>query len=228
MGRNLKTNVSNIEDLFVTDEKVCYDHLFPKAVFNCKRSTKLTKEERQFISKIPLSESYGNLISERRDILNLPELKSLSKWMQSKVNKIFKEMYAPAGNIELKITQSWLNVTNKNQFHHRHNHVNSFLSGVFYIQTGPDDKIEFHRDGYSQVAITQIKAVTIFNSPGYFYPVKENMLIMFPSSMVHEVPKVLHDKQRISLSFDTFPSGELGASMDSKGLNITVNKTKGW
>jgi hypothetical protein len=31
------------------------------------------------------------------------------------------------------ITQSWLNYTETNQYHHKHEHPNSLVSGVFYV-----------------------------------------------------------------------------------------------
>lgn len=41
-------------------------------------------------------------------------------------------------------------------------------------------------------------------------PVKEGMIIIFPSNLKHSVDKVKEDKTRISLSFNSFVKGSLG------------------
>jgi hypothetical protein len=51
----------------------------------------------------------------------------------------------------------------------------------------------------------------MFNSKSWKIPVKENILLIFPSTLPHSVPNVEHDNLRVSLSLNTFIKGELGA-----------------
>ncbi len=52
--------------------------------------------------------------------------------------------YNNPNNITPYITQSWLNYTETNQYHHKHQHPNSLVSGVFYINCDDKfDKIKF-------------------------------------------------------------------------------------
>ena len=60
--------------------------------------------------------------------------------MQDYFNKVLC-----AKNVKPYITQSWLNYTRANQFHHRHEHPNSFVSGVLYINADKaTDRINFY------------------------------------------------------------------------------------
>jgi hypothetical protein len=52
------------------------------------------------------------------------------------------------------ITQSWANYTKKNQYHHTHEHPNSFISGVLYINANEaHDKITMHKKSYQQIKV---------------------------------------------------------------------------
>ena len=49
----------------------------------------------------------------------------------------------PKEELDFYITQSWINITKPDEFHHEHFHTNSIISGVFYISTEEDDAITF-------------------------------------------------------------------------------------
>jgi hypothetical protein len=57
----------------------------------------------------------------------------------------------------MRLTQSWLNYTKPGQFHHKHAHPNSFISGVLYMKAARQrDKIYFYKDGYKQISLPTI------------------------------------------------------------------------
>ena len=106
------------------------------------------------------------------------------------------------------ITQSWLNFINPNEFHHIHNHPNSFISGVIYIQTQPDiDKIFFEKERGPEI-ICDSKELNFFNTQSWFFPVDVGDIILFPSSLKHYVQGT-ETHQRISLAFNSFLHGTL-------------------
>ena len=41
-------------------------------------------------------------------------------------------------------------------------------------------------------------------------PVKTGDIVLFPSNLMHSVPKTEHDHTRVSLAFNSFWEGELG------------------
>ena len=58
----------------------------------------------------------------------------------------------------------------------------------------------------------------IFNSDTWWYPAKVGTLLLFPSHLEHSVPELEAEKDRYSLSFNTFFKGELGLSEERTQL----------
>ena len=114
--------------------------------------------------------------------------------------------------VSLRITQSWLNKTKPGESHHLHHHGNSYLSGVFYFKCLPNDGIVFTnrlKGMYDNIEFS-LKKHTVWNATGISHNVTEGDLIIFPSWVPHHVDVNNTDKERISLSYNTFPVGELG------------------
>jgi len=114
------------------------------------------------------------------------------------------------------ITQSWLNYTKSDQFHHKHNHPNSLVSGIFYISADKKvDSVTFYK-GYldSRIKLSRIKLditkYNIFNSSSCTFPVETGNILLFRSSLVHGVGKKKGNNIRISLSFNVFIKGTIG------------------
>ena len=63
--------------------------------------------------------------------LNQKSFKDLKTDLDLRVKDYFNKIISPANNITPYITQSWLNYTETNQYHHKHQHPNSLVSGVF-------------------------------------------------------------------------------------------------
>lgn len=114
----------------------------------------------------------------------------------------------------LRITQSWLNNTKPDEHHHSHSHMNSYISGVLYINCLPNDNIVFENrlSGiYDGTLLFKQKKITQWNALGFSCPVEEGDLLLFPSWIPHHVNvNETKDEERITLSFNTFPIGEMG------------------
>jgi uncharacterized protein (TIGR02466 family) len=123
---------------------------------------------------------------------------------------------------QLKITQSWLNYTQKNQFHHRHRHVNSMISGVFYFNADVNvDKIYFFKEQYDQIR-QEATDWTLLNAENWFFTVGSGFLLLFPSRLEHAVEKVEYEGTRVSLSFNTFIDGTIGSEFNSTELKLQL------
>lgn len=106
---------------------------------------------------------------------------------------------------ELTVTQSWLNFNDPGSSHHLHRHLNSAVSGVYYVTEGPN-YIEFHGDhcgNYQFGAHSQLRDVDTVT-------VNRGELILFPSWIPHAVPVNHSSIRRITLSFNTQFRGQLG------------------
>jgi uncharacterized protein (TIGR02466 family) len=185
--------------------------LFPTIILNGGLNRLFTQKELNFVNyhKDKVRENNGNVITINGYILNEIEMKDLKNICLVYLNFYLKEIYKAKDDVEIYITQSWINYSNKNEWHHRHNHPNSILSGVLYINTNETDKIKFYDEKYNNIEI-EPKVFDQNNAKSWWIKVKDGDLLIFPSSLEHEVPKVIGDKQRISIAFNSFIKGNLG------------------
>ena len=186
--------------------------IFPTPVYISKINRELTNKELSFINKIKsdCNKNEGNITSNDNYILNNKEFKNLKQEIDSRVQDYFDKVISPSNNIEPYITQSWLNYTETNQFHHKHTHPNSLVSGVFYINCDDKfDKIKFFNDGYKTIK-PEIKDWNVWNSESWWFSVKTGDIILFPSSLTHMVETKQGDNTRISLAFNVFIKGTFG------------------
>lgn len=127
------------------------------------------------------------------------------------VNCFFEKVYMPDYEIKPYITQSWLNFTEENQYHHQHEHPNSIVSGVLYIDADKElDKIRFFKTPRYDALHFHSKEFGFFNSKSWDYTVSTGDLILFPSSTTHSVIQKKGKNIRTSLAFNTFVKGHLG------------------
>lgn len=165
-----------------------------------------------FINSLEKEPNGGNSISVNRSILQDEKLSKLNNFILDQLNQYIDIVYKPVNELEVYITQSWVNYTNKNEEHHLHNHPNSLVSGVFYIDA--NDGIELVNTN-NNLSI-QSREIDVLNASSWLVPATANKLILFPSSTWHRVPKVVSDKTRISIAFNTFIRGDI--SQDQKNL----------
>jgi len=199
------------------------DLLFPIPVLRNELDRNFTQAELDFINKYSKKdmthENDGNVTSNNNYILNEPELKSLRDFCLTQVKTYINYIINPKDKVEPFITQSWLNFTEKGGYHPRHNHPNSYLSGVLYINSDvTKDKIIFYSSIYRQIGVVSAE-FNIMNSDSWGFYVKPGLIFLFPSSLDHKVEKVISDSTRISLAFNTFISGNFG---DNKTLTELI------
>ena len=181
-------------------------NLFPTAVGFADLGRELTDEEMFFVRELETRPNMGNTTSTDNFVLRNPAMTSLRSFIEDSVAEYFKATANPKHNVSLRITQSWCNYSEPGQFHHKHAHPNSYVSGVFYIQTNENDKIYFYKDGYQQIKFPPEKW-NEWNSESRWFGAAEGKLILFPSNLTHMVPTVEGDVVRTSLSFNSFPVG---------------------
>ena len=197
--------------------------IFPKPIYISKLNRKFSKKELLFIDKTKLdcNKNQGNITSNNNYILNNKEFKNLKKELNLIIKDYFDKIISPAENIIPYITQSWLNYTEKNQFHHKHRHPNSLISGVLYINCNEEfDKINFFNDEYHMI-LPKIKKWNTWNSESWWFSVKTGEIILFPSSLTHMVDTKQGDNTRISLAFNVFVKGKMGDNKELTELILT-------
>jgi uncharacterized protein (TIGR02466 family) len=186
--------------------------IFPTPVYFSKLNRKLNKKELSFIDKTKLDvyKNQGNTTSNDNYILNNKIFKNLKEELDLRVQDYFDKIICATDDIKPYITQSWLNYTETNQYHHKHEHPNSLVSGVFYINCDDQfDKINFFKYQYKTIK-PKIKEWNLWNSESWWFSVKTGDIILFPSSLTHMVENKQGTNTRISLAFNIFIKGNLG------------------
>jgi uncharacterized protein (TIGR02466 family) len=186
--------------------------IFPTPIYISKLNRELTNKELSFIDKTKLDvyKNEGNTTSNDNYILNQKAFKNLKEDLDITLQDYFNKVISPANKITPYITQSWLNYTEKNQYHHKHAHPNSLVSGVFYINCHEEhDKIKFFNDNYKTIKL-EVKDWNMWNSESWWFPVKTGDIILFPSSLTHMVETKEGTNTRISLAFNVFIKGTVG------------------
>ena len=198
--------------------------IFPEPIYISKLNRALTKKELGIINKHKkkTDKNEGNTISSDNYVLENKALNNLKKDLHTKVMDYFDKVMCVSNSIIPHITQSWINYTETNQFHHKHSHSNSLISGVFYISADKKiDSIKFYKTPAYEAIQARITKYNIFNSDSWRFPVQTGDVVLFRSSLEHGVDKTKGTATRISLSFNIFFKGTLG---DRQGLTELIIK----
>ena len=132
----------------------------------------------------------------------------LSKFLIEQVVNYFQKNRILKEGVKVRFNNWWININKKGSFNVKHNHPDSSLSGVFYLQCPKDcGKIVFE----SPHTFTRAKLYLYYNSslrdslnyhicmgfdaiPGEFF--------IFPSDLLHYVEESGSREDRISISFN--------------------------
>jgi len=197
-------------------------NLFPTPVIKFELGRDFTSEEMTFVDSQPTHKNMGNTTSDDAYVLRHWTMAGLKGFVDDCVAEYLKTVHAPKNEMSLRLTQSWLNYTKPGEFHHKHAHQNSFVSGVLYIKADrAKDKIYFYRDGYEQIKIPT-ENFNPYNSDSWWFDVGAGDLMLFPSSLMHMVETV-QDGERVSLAFNTFPVGYVGEEVSLTALHLKDN-----
>jgi len=191
--------------------------LFPTPVLICPYPVDYTRELEWINNQECRKENQGgdagnvqhyNRQSEDTFVLDRPELSNVRAFIEAKLHEFVTKIYASTD--KLVITQSWLNKSKKGESHHEHVHPNSMVSGVWYPQIHEQmPPIQFRSRTQRDVSL-QTEQYNTFNSATFMLPMKRGELILFPSNLTHSVPTNVGEEERISLSFNTWPKGNMG------------------
>ena len=197
------------------------DGIFQTPIYKTTLTQDLSKKQLSFINKSKkTSNQGGNSDSCNKNVLDEDIFKNIKQELNLIIEDYFEKIISPSNDITPYITQSWLNYTETNQTHHKHNHANSYISGVLYINCHEKlDTIKFYKEGYNAIQ-PAVKEYNHYNSQNWWFPVNTKDVIMFPSSLRHGVDPKQGNNTRISLSFNVFVKGTLGVHINSTELTL--------
>lgn len=197
------------------------ENLFPTPVGFFKLDRELFKDEVDAVKELSVHRNIGNLTSYDHYLFrDNDKLSSIKDFVNYSLDQYFSEIYKPMFDTECYVTQSWANITRKDEYHHKHYHPNSFISGVFYVEADRElDKIEFFDDTPYTLRV-QSENYNRWNAVSWWFPVGTGDLIFFPSRLSHNVSRIDTDRTRISIAFNTFLKGRLGIDHDLTELTL--------
>jgi uncharacterized protein (TIGR02466 family) len=189
--------------------------LFPTSLLVNNIGRGLTDEELECVLdyQYGVKANTGNITTKDVLVLENPKLAGLKKLVEEALQDYLIQIYNPINpdKIRLVVTQSWLNFTDKNQYHHKHYHHNSIISGCLYINARKEsDCIMFTKRATGEPWQIQALEQNYFNCNEFTVPVETGDLVLFPSNLIHSVPQTNQDYTRISLAFNSFWDGEIG------------------
>ena len=107
---------------------------------------------------------------------------------------------------DFEISQMWVNVCEKGIAHHQHWHANSFFSGIIYLTGGAPTVF------YDPVIGRQMSSLNVWaetTQPAISLESKPGLIRIFPSYLQHKTLPNDGDEDRISISFNAIPVGEV-------------------
>ena len=196
--------------------------LFSTPVMNVTETYDLSNEQyKHLTSQEDLYQTTGGtLYSKDCYILEDKIHYYFKKYIMTHVREFAYNILKVNKNVEIYMTNSWVNYNDKNTTHIRHNHANSFISGVFYIDGADIFKTTFFRQTNLLEWDLNYTERNVFNTDQINVESEKNQMVLFPSSMYHEAPTNVNDETRITLSFNTFIRGELGGDRQCTKLHI--------
>lgn len=155
---------------------------------------------------------------QSKDVSNNNNFQNIKKFIESCTEEIRRDLEI-VNHLEFKIDHMWINVNNKSNFNHIHDHVaqnipvpktriikSSILSGVFYVECPENSgNICFYNNSKRKTLVD----MNLLKNPrnNYFHDVnnitpKKGELYIWFSDLPHSVVPNETDNDRISIAFN--------------------------
>ena len=186
--------------------------LFGYPVVICGDRYEFSETEKAYFAGLEMTDNVGNSMSKNDRVLDEPQLSDLKQFIDQNVFNYKKNLLHIRDDNEIYITQSWVNRSLPDQFHPKHKHPNSVISGVMYLDEDDEDlpPIRFHRTHELYPVDFSYDELNEFNASCRTFEPKCGMLVLFPSLLEHDVDVNRSNRTRTSLSFNTYVRGVVG------------------
>ena len=187
--------------------------LFPYPLVICGKKYEFSGAERAYISELEMMDNNGNSMSKNDRLLDSKELADVKQFIDEQILNYKKNLLRIKDANEIYITQSWVNRSNPGQFHPKHKHPNSVISGVLFLDDNSDESlppIRFHRTMEMFPLNFSFDELNEFNASAREFDPEQGMLMLFPSLLEHDVDVNQSERIRTSISFNTYVRGTVG------------------
>jgi hypothetical protein len=195
--------------------------LFATGVYKNKLNITLTGDELAAIYKLNSAKQIlGTKLSNDKFILEQPELHRLKNILLGEIKEYFNSVMGY--EFDIYITNSWCNVAGYNEGQTLHNHANSIVSGIFYLNVNDSQpSITFVNPTPPFLLNMRSQQYNMFNSLEFDIPIEDNTVILFPSQCFHYVKSNPTNNDRISIAFNTFVKGKIGVETSGGDLDLS-------
>lgn len=169
------------------------------------------------------SDDHLSLDQRGMHILDKPPLRDLKNQIQQTIDYFVHTVLSVDDHIEFVIQTSWVNQVDANNSVPKHGHINSMISGVYYIEAEADsaplifEKNYLYTNLFHKTVNPTFKGHNQFNIDSIEILPKPGDIYLFPSHLEHLVPAG-YDAPRLSLAFNSFAKGHFGLGTDN--LNV--------
>lgn len=159
--------------------------------------------------------AYAGYYSEDIHILRNKECELLRKFILDNALSLATQVLGHSVK-GLTDVLSWVSFKTQGEEHKAHNHPNSFISGVYYYSdVAEDTPIVFKRsrataNSHELLVAKDNNNINQFSSETFTLKPKKGDLILFPSYLMHYVPKNPHKTTRTSVAVNIMPIEETG------------------
>jgi len=181
----------------------------------------------QGIRNYPQGIHHASALQTKADLHELEEIRPLKESIIDVIGYVMQEQEFDT-SYKIDITGMWGNIQPKHHAFHRHSHHNNIFAGVFYV----NETVDFFatsRQHFPHILFWNPRRNDQFNpmrNPSlmvnrynFSVEVRQDLLVIFPAWLEHEVPPNLSEKERISISFNIMLRGRFG-EINSKESTI--------
>tara|TARA_X000001036_G_scaffold368418_1_gene354059 strand:- start:242 stop:853 length:612 start_codon:yes stop_codon:yes gene_type:complete len=197
-------------------------NLFPEPIASYTLGREFTNSEKTALLNQDWRPSEGNQTSKNTFVLRKKNLENIREFIRLSISDFGRTVYDFSDEkTKLYITQSWMNRTMPEEFHHSHKHPNSIVSGTLYIETNDSDVIQFKKPGSDTSPwLFAPKQWNTWNCETWALPIVSGQLLLWRSYLPHSVPRTKGPNARYSLSFNTFVRGNIGEEHDMTAISL--------
>ena len=130
----------------------------------------------------------------------------------------------------LKLGNFWININGPNDYNLVHDHQNSILSGVYYVEVpeGDSGNLVIERDDTAEFFLGRYKGAGPFFTLEHSFTPEAGKLIMFPAWTKHRVERNNTNKERISIAFNFVDEEKIKEEVKEKSTIIPNTEENSW
>ncbi len=174
-----------------------------------KSNLKIKESEFEFIKQQKFVRNHNAFILEK-NILACEEMKDLADTITEKVKIFFYEICGMSDIVEPELVNSWVNLHQKGDWAQVHNHYNSIITGVLYLDVNENTgDFNVYREShlFGPQLYFEKREDNRMNAEKISFRPKNGDLYLFPANIKHDVSPNNSDLKRLSLAFNYMMRG---------------------